>query len=68
MFGERVITTMGSKLTAMTPSLGFVVVSSANLVVMVCSLLGIPTSTTQCQVTRHSCRKTSSSRCDAGNT
>jgi phosphate/sulfate permease len=34
----------------MTPSLGFAVVSSANMVVMLCSLLGIPTSTTQCQV------------------
>ena len=50
MFGERVIMTMGTKITPMTPSLGFVVVLSASLVVMLCSLLGIPTSTTQCQV------------------
>jgi len=50
MFGEKVIRTMGSKITPMTPSLGFVVVSSSNLVVMFCSLTGIPTSTTQCQV------------------
>ena len=50
MFGKRVIMTMGTKITPMTPSLGFVVVLSASLVVMFCSLLGIPTSTTHCQV------------------
>jgi len=50
MFGKRVITTMGSKITPMTPSLGFIVVLSASLVVMLCSFLGIPTSTTHCQV------------------
>jgi len=50
MFGERVITTMGSKITPMTPSLGFVVVISSNFVLMLCTLMGIPTSTTQCQV------------------
>ena len=50
MFGKRVIMTMGSKITPMTPSLGFIVVLSASLVVMLCSFLGIPTSTTHCQV------------------
>ena len=50
LYGEKVIQTMGTKITAMTPSLGFVVVLSASLVVMLCSLVGIPTSTTQCQV------------------
>jgi len=50
MFGERVILTMGTKMTPMTPSLGFVVVTSASLVIMICSLFGIPTSTTHCQV------------------
>merc|ERR1711913_118942 len=50
MFGKRVIMTMGSKITPMTPSLGFIVVLSASLVVMICSFLGIPTSTTHCQV------------------
>ena len=50
MFGNRVINTMGSKITPMTPSLGFVTVLSASLVVMLCSFLGIPTSTTHCQV------------------
>ena len=50
LFGKKVIVTMGSKVTTMTPSLGFVVVLSASLVVMLCSLFGIPTSTTHCQV------------------
>jgi len=49
-FGKRVIMTMGTKITPMTPSLGFVVVLSASFVVMTCSLFGIPTSTTHCQV------------------
>ena len=34
----------------MLASLGFCSVLAASLVVMVCSLLGIPTSTTHCQV------------------
>ena len=51
MFGRRVIMTMGTKITPMTPSLGFVVVLSASLVVMLCTFLGIPVSTTHCQVT-----------------
>merc|ERR1712013_100960 len=42
--GSRVIETMGSKISKMAPSLGFTVV------VMVCSMAGIPTSTTHCQV------------------
>ena len=50
MFGNRVINTLGTKITPMTPSLGFVTVLSASLVVMLCSFLGIPTSTTHCQV------------------
>ena len=50
MFGRRVIMTMGTKITPMTPSLGFVVVLSASLVVMLCTFLGIPVSTTHCQV------------------
>ena len=50
VLGRRVITTVGTKLTPLTPSLGFVSVLSASLVVMLCSLLGIPTSTTHCQV------------------
>merc|ERR1711915_778240 len=49
-FGKRVIVTMGSKISKMTPSLGFTVVLTASIVVMVCSIAGIPTSTTHCQV------------------
>jgi len=48
--GERVIQTMGTKMTKMTPSLGFTVVLAASIVVMACSCAGIPTSTTHCQV------------------
>ena len=50
LYGERVILTMGTKMTKMTSSLGFTVVLSASLVVMICSAAGIPTSTTHCQV------------------
>jgi phosphate/sulfate permease len=49
-FGKRVIVTMGSKISRMTPSLGFTVVLTASVVVMICSIAGIPTSTTHCQV------------------
>jgi phosphate/sulfate permease len=49
-FGKRVIVTMGSKISRMTPSLGFTVVLTASIVVMICSIAGIPTSTTHCQV------------------
>ena len=38
------------KITPMTPSLGFVSVMSSTTIVMLCTLLGIPVSTTQCQV------------------
>jgi len=48
--GSRVIQTMGSRISRMTPSLGFTVVLTASIVVMVCSMAGIPTSTTHCQV------------------
>ena len=49
-FGRRVIMTLGTKITPMTPSLGFVSVMSSTTIVMLCTLLGIPVSTTQCQV------------------
>jgi len=49
-FGKRVIMTMGTKISRMTPSLGFTVVLTASIVVMMCSIVGIPTSTTHCQV------------------
>ena len=41
---------MGSRISRVTPSLGFTVVMTASIVVMVCSIAGIPTSTTHCQV------------------
>ena len=49
-FGKRVIVTIGSNISQMTPSLGFTVVLTASIVVMLCSITGIPTSTTHCQV------------------
>jgi len=49
-YGERVIDTIGSRISRLTPSLGFTVVLTASMVVMICSLAGIPTSTTHCQV------------------
>merc|ERR1719500_586337 len=48
--GSRVIETTGTRISKMTPSLGFTVVLTASVVVMVCSMAGIPTSTTHCQV------------------
>ena len=41
---------MVSQISRMTPSLGFTVVLTASIVVMICSITGIPTSTTHCQV------------------
>jgi len=49
-YGRKVIETMGSKISQMTPSLGFTVVLTASIVIMFCSILGIPASTTHCQV------------------
>ena len=39
-FGERVIVTMGSKISKVTPSLGFTVVMTSSIVVVVCSVAG----------------------------
>ena len=39
-FGERVIETMGSKISKVTPSLGFTVVMTSSIVVVVCSIAG----------------------------
>ena len=38
--GERVIVTMGSKISRITPSLGFTVVMTSSIVVVVCSIAG----------------------------
>ena len=40
-YGERVIVTMGSKISKVTPSLGFTVVMTSSIVVVVCSIAGI---------------------------
>ena len=39
-YGERVIMTMGSKISKVTPSLGFTVVMISSIVVVVCSVAG----------------------------
>ena len=39
-YGERVIVTMGSKISRVTPSLGFTVVMTSSIVVVVCSIAG----------------------------
>ena len=49
-FGARVITTMGSKITRLTPSHAFAAALSMNVIVMICSIFGIPASTTHCEV------------------
>lgn len=49
-FGSRVIMTMGSKISRLTPSYGFTVVLSGSIIVMACSCMGLPASTTHCQV------------------
>ena len=45
-FGYRVIKTVGTKLTQLTPSRGVVADTSATTVVLVCTLMGWPISTT----------------------
>ena len=49
-YGQNMIKTVGTKISRLTPSLGFTVDLSAALVIMFCSVLGIPVSTTHCQV------------------
>lgn len=49
-YGQNMIETVGTKISRLTPSLGFTVDLTASMVVMFCSILGIPTSTTHCQV------------------
>lgn len=50
VLGYKVIKTMGEDLTAMTPSRGFMVDLMASIVVLICSKLGVPISTTHCKV------------------
>lgn len=50
ILGWRVIKTIGTSLSTMTPSRGFVCNFSAAAVVLVATKIGIPVSTTHCQV------------------
>lgn len=53
MFGKRVIRTMGSQISRMTPSRGFCVEWMAAVTVLACGIskeFAIPVSTTHCQV------------------
>jgi len=50
LFGKRVIRTMGTNITRMTPSRGFCVEICAAITVIIASILGLPVSTTHCQV------------------
>lgn len=50
VFGRRVIETMGINITKMTPSRGFCVEIMAAVTVIIASILGMPVSTTHCQV------------------
>ena len=52
-YGQNMIKTVGTKISRLTPSLGFTVDLSAALVIMFCSVLGIPVSTTHCQVCQY---------------
>jgi len=50
MMGQRVIKTIGSGITVITPSRGFAAQFGAATAVLVCSRLGLPVSTTHCLV------------------
>lgn len=50
LYGKKVIDTMGTKICDMTPSMGFSVVLTASILVMMASITGLPASTTHCQV------------------
>eukprot|EP00180_Rhodochaete_pulchella_P004134 Plantae.Rhodophyta-Rhodochaete_pulchella.ctg7618.p1 GENE.Plantae.Rhodophyta-Rhodochaete_pulchella.ctg7618~~Plantae.Rhodophyta-Rhodochaete_pulchella.ctg7618.p1 ORF type:complete len:558 (-),score=87.20 Plantae.Rhodophyta-Rhodochaete_pulchella.ctg7618:904-2577(-) len=50
MWGYRIILAIGSKLTKITPSRGFSIELGAAITVLIASRLGLPVSTTHCQV------------------
>lgn len=50
IYGYRLMISLGYKITKMSASRGFCIELSASTVVVVASFLGIPVSTTQCQV------------------
>ncbi|KAI0563978.1 Phosphate transporter [Gracilaria domingensis] len=50
MWGYRIILAIGVKLTKLTPSRGFAIEIGAAITVLIASQIGIPVSTTHCQV------------------
>lgn len=50
MWGYRIIVAIGMKLTKLTPSRGFAIEVGAALTVIIASRIGLPVSTTHCQV------------------
>lgn len=50
IFGRRVIETIGSRITKIRPSTGFTIELGSALTVLTASKLGLPVSTTHCQV------------------
>ena len=50
LFGRRVIETMGTKLTKVTPSRGFCIEIMSAVTVLVALKIGVPVSTTHCKV------------------
>lgn len=50
LYGYKLMISLGYKITKMSPSRGFCIELAASFVVVIASFLGIPVSTTQCQV------------------
>nr|QWX94580.1 Na+/Pi cotransporter [Skeletonema tropicum] len=50
LYGYKLMISLGYKITKMSPSRGFCIELAASFVVVIASFIGIPVSTTQCQV------------------
>jgi len=50
LYGYKLMISLGYKITKLSPFRGFCIELSASTVVAIASFLGIPLSTTQCQV------------------
>mmetsp|Transcript_1903 Transcript_1903/g.2970 ORF Transcript_1903/g.2970 Transcript_1903/m.2970 type:complete len:566 (-) Transcript_1903:142-1839(-) len=50
LYGYKLMISLGYKITKMSPSRGFCIELAASFVVVIASFVGIPVSTTQCQV------------------